>query len=312
MGSVRAGVRRGFTLVELLVVIAIIGVLVALLLPAVQAAREAARRSSCQNNLKQLAIGVHNHHDTMNRMPFNGDPVANSGCCYAAGLRQWSWIARTLPYIEQNNLYEMARIGQNEALSNSLPYVGVTVKAFLCPSDPESSTARTDCANFPGGTPVGQTNYKGVSGSNWAWGNWPYQATGSPSNNGLDDGDGVFFRSDYNKKMTFASIKDGTSNTFLIGEDVPSRNIHCAWPYSNTATGTCAIPPNTAVPKGSPPGIDVTPGNWPNVYSFRSQHPAGLQFAMADGSVVFISKTINLQVYRDLATRDCGETTSAP
>jgi prepilin-type N-terminal cleavage/methylation domain-containing protein len=309
---IRNARRTGFTLVELLVVIAIIGVLVALLLPAVQAAREAARRSSCQNNLKQLAIGVHNFHDTNGRFPYNGDTTNNVGCCYDTNARQWSWLARMLPFIEQGNLYDQTKVGQNELLSNSLPYIKLTVKSFLCPSEPDSLQPRTDCANFPGGTPVGQTNYKGVAGANWAWGNWTYTSPGAASNDGLDGGDGIFFRSDVKKTMTMASVKDGTSNTFMIGEDIPSMNIHCAWPYSNTTTGTCAIPPNTGVPKGTPPGIDTTPGNWPNVYSFRSRHPAGLQFAIADGSVSFVSKTIDLQVYRNLATRDGGETSSVP
>lgn len=303
--------RPAFTLVELLVVIAIIGVLVALLLPAVQAAREAARRSSCQNNLKQLAIAVHNFHDTQNRLPYNGDPNTLSGCCYDANARQWSWIARSLPYMEQNNLYDQARIGENELMANRLDYIKVTVKLFLCPSDPDSRDPRTDCANFPGGTPVGQTNYKGVAGANWAWGNWTNTGP-SGDNNGLDNGDGMFFRSDVKKTRTLASIKDGTSNTLMIGEDIPAMNIHCAWPYSNTATGTCSIPPNTGVPKGTPPGIDTTPGNWPNVYSFRSHHPAGLQFALADGSVTFIPKSIDLTVYRNAATRNGGESTSLP
>ncbi len=309
--------RRGFTLVELLVVIAIIGVLVALLLPAVQAAREAARRSSCQNNLKQIAIATHNFHDTTRAFPFNGDPIAKAGCCIGPTSAQWSWLARILPFIEQNNLYDQGKIAQNAALLTPVTIdpgpaatVAAQIPAYLCPSDGYSTQGpRTDCANFPGGTPVGQTNYKGVSGANWAWGNWTYTGP-SGNNNGLDLGDGLFYRSDYARKRTFASIKDGTSNTFMIGEDLPEQNVHCAYPYSNTATGTCAVPLNT----GRPPvaGIDTTPGNWPNVYSFRSWHPGGGQFAMADGSVTFVSSTINLQVYRDLATIKGGEASGLP
>ncbi|HZN33989.1 MAG TPA: DUF1559 domain-containing protein, partial [Pirellulaceae bacterium] len=99
------GPRRAFTLVELLVVIAIIGVLVALLLPAVQAAREAARRMSCGNNLKQLALGIHNYHDVHLVFPY--EMYANPG---------WAWGAFILPFIEQQNLHQQLNPGTPVAL----------------------------------------------------------------------------------------------------------------------------------------------------------------------------------------------------
>src|SRR5512134_1942205 len=88
--------RRGFTLVELLVVIAIIGILIALLLPAVQAARESARRTQCNNNLKQIALGMHNYADT-----YGGTfPVGEYSCCWG------TWLVGLLPYVEQKTLYD--------------------------------------------------------------------------------------------------------------------------------------------------------------------------------------------------------------
>src|SRR5262245_61987884 len=137
-----SGLRGAFTLVELLVVIAIIGVLVALLLPAVQAAREAARRTKCTNNLKQLALACHNHHDVFGTLPRNGSALAltqshgnGTGCCGAGGPR-WSWIARTLPYVEQKNLFELANIPTNNLNQNTqtLTAIPTDLPVLTCPS----------------------------------------------------------------------------------------------------------------------------------------------------------------------------------
>ena len=102
---------KGFTLVELLVVIAIIGILVALLLPAIQAAREAARRSQCQNNLKQLALGCLQHHDTFGMLPsggwswhWTGDPDMGFG-----REQPGSWLYHILPFIEEDDLHAAGR-----------------------------------------------------------------------------------------------------------------------------------------------------------------------------------------------------------
>ena len=112
--------RRGFTLVELLVVIAIIGVLVALLLPAVQAAREAARRNSCLNNIKQIALGLHNFHDRRKAMPFAStgylNAVSNSAAVQAGTQEDgYSWLFQILPELENQNLYNRVRDSQAEA-----------------------------------------------------------------------------------------------------------------------------------------------------------------------------------------------------
>jgi prepilin-type N-terminal cleavage/methylation domain-containing protein len=306
--------RPAFTLVELLVVIAIIGILVALLLPAVQAAREAGRRSDCNNKLKQLAIAIHNHHDTMRTLPRNLSPNVYG---YDDNGRSWSWIAYTLPYFEQQALYNAGPgliSGGLPPTFNTVPTIcGTPLPSLNCPSDPTWLGVRNDAANGSGPNGTGETNYKGVCGSNWAWGS--FTNTGpSGNNNGLDLGDGMFFRSDSNifppKKSTFSIVTDGLSNTFMVGEDIPKRNKHCGWTRANYATGTCSIPPNNAMKAGQP-GYN-NPDDWPNVYSFRSQHPGGLQFAMGDGSVQFVSDTISLAIYRALATRDGREVAALP
>lgn len=325
--------RIGFTLVELLVVIAIIGVLVALLLPAVQAAREAARRMKCTNSLRQLALACHNHHDVFGTLPRDGNPngLGNShgtgpgdgtGCCGPAGAR-WSWIARSLPYFEQKNMYELANISGNGALNanqQSLTVIATVLPILTCASDQTLPRTRTNSADL-GGTLVAVTSYKGVSGANWGADHYPLtqeaafstaysNASVDGSKNGLENGDGLFWRGDIRKgTMRLAEISDGTSNTYMIGEDVPEQILWNAWSYANGATGTCAIPPNTGITIADPTlnkqgGGD---GRWPTRYSFRSRHPNGVNFALADGSVRFVTNNIPLLVYRQMATRSGGE-----
>ena len=271
----RRSSRRGFTLIELLVVIAIIAILIGLLLPAVQKVREAAARSACSNNLKQLALAVHNYNDTNNRFPHDGDPVIggnNPGCCYGTGTRMWSWIARCMPHFEQTPYYTQLGVGVDNPISNVIGQLGIPIKVLKCPADPSNDT-RTDLANFPSGTVVGMNSYKGVAGSRWAWGSFPYTPPDGGGNNGLDDSDGIFWRSDYRRKLTLGQVTaaDGASNTLMIGEAIGSMDVHTGWAYSNSSTATCAVPLNNAMQAGQP-GY-ANPGDWPNVYSFRSKTP---------------------------------------
>jgi prepilin-type N-terminal cleavage/methylation domain-containing protein len=312
--------RSGFTLIELLVVIAIIAILIGLLLPAVQKVREAAARSKCSNNLKQLALGVHGFHDVQNRLPYNGDFTTNGnpGCCKTDTSRQWSWLARILPYIEQENLHRTGGMGsspepvQAEAVPANQAmrtFIDTVVPTFRCPSDisPDRMTGR---ANWGGTVSMAVTSYKGVSGNNWAWGDYPYTPPGG-SNNGLDDGNGMFWRSDVKRKLTLIQMRDGTSNTLMIGEDVATLNTHNAWAYSNTSNGTCAVPLNLgAAPLTAPTGQNVAAGYWQNVYTFRSLHTGGANFAVGDGTVRFIRQTIALATYRDSCSHSGGETTN--
>ena len=301
--------RRGFTLIELLVVIAIIAVLIGLLLPAVQKVREAAARMSCSNNLKQLGVAVHSYNDANGRMPYNGDPVANSGCCWNTGARQYSFLARILPYMEQDNLFRNGGLGNTpETVMGSAAALGNTfVKTFKCPSD-TTADLRTGVANHPGGQSVASTSYKGVSGKNWGWGSFQLNSGGAFGNNGLDTGDGIFYRSDFRRPLTLNQITgaDGTANTLMIGEDLGALNVHNAWYYANGANGTACIPLNNGLVNGQP-GFN-NPGDWPNVYSFRSRHPNGGNFCLADGSVKFITASVALATYRNAASWSGGET----
>ena len=191
--------RCGFTLVELLVVIAIIGILVGMLLPAVQMVRESARRTGCSNNVKNLGIAFHNFHSAFNQFP--SGVVDNDDNLRDAIRNGWVDI---LPYIEQNNLFDRYDLnsdwksGGNEALALE------NIPVLQCPSN------GNDFNQF-GGVPGTISDYamsKGPSGS--------LVRVVQP--------EGVF---DINSKTSFASVSDGTSNVYLVGEAVSNNTIEC-------------------------------------------------------------------------------------
>ena len=295
---------RGFTLIELLVVIAIIAVLIALLLPAVQQAREAARRTQCKNNMKQLGLGLHNYHDT-----FNLFPMSYGNGNYGEGGKMVSWLTGILPYIDQAPLYN--------TIDFNLPINGTTantaaaqtvIAAFLCPSDSGNNGGKlSGRANMNGGVFYAVTGYKAVAGSNWAWGTFQYtHPTGrnAGSNNGLDAGNGWMCRNS-NTRVIVTAMKhmtDGTSNVTMVGEALPGRCNHNTTFSFNHTTATAAVPLNYYHKNTA-----ITIGDWPNNYSFASQHTGGGHFTMGDGTVRFISENIDLQLYRNLATIDGNE-----
>jgi prepilin-type N-terminal cleavage/methylation domain-containing protein/prepilin-type processing-associated H-X9-DG protein len=295
--------RPGFTLIELLVVIAIIAILIALLVPAVQKVREAAARAQCENNMKQIVLGAHQFHDENKAFPWNSQDENGWNWTFQQTAKSWSWLARMLPYIEQGAFYTQAGIDTNTFLQ-SQQYIQIGLAIFFCPSDNASSISpdqnRANLGNIAGppGTMAALSNYKGVTGDCWCAGTYVNKCRYDGRCDGLQYGDGVFYRDMTSGPTRINMITDGTSNTFFLGEDIPELDAHCTWPYANGTLGTCAIPPNVMAP---PPGNDIYQG-WPWLYSFRSRHQGGLNFGLADGSVRFVSDQIALPTYRALAT----------
>lgn len=274
--------RRGaFTLVELLVVIAIIGILVALLLPAVQAARESARRTQCQNNLKQIGLGFHNHHDIYKLLPTGGRDYFSartfSGSSPEIVNRQdWGWMYQILPYIEQGNLW---------AETNDPILQRTTVATYFCPSRrPPMVIANTRAMNdFAGNAGL-------YTSTGYAWG---------------DGVTGVLVRNNQSP-LGFHSITDGLSNTVLVGEKR----------LDQFAIGTYQCDDNEGFTAGwdwdgirwgnDPPQKDRKGGDQCEVL-FGSAHPAGINVVLADGSVRFVAYTVNKTLFRQVCTRGGGE-----
>lgn len=219
-----------------------------------------------------------------------------------------------LPYVEQEAVYKLANVSDTTNLDANATVLSAIARpmAFLrCPTDITPGT-RTDAANIAGVT-VGLTSYKGVAGSNWGngetrWRNGtpegPFPSpTGTSDHVGVINGNGIFFRTDYLRPLKLLAITDGTSNTFMIGEAIGMKDIHTSWPYSNNVCATCGIGPNSLRTNST----EYAANDWGNVYSFRSMHSGGLQFANADASVRFVRDTIPLANYRAMCTITGGE-----
>ena len=307
--------RTGFTLVELLVVIAIIGVLVALLLPAVQAAREAARRMSCQNNVKQLSLSLHNFHDTMGHFPPGSQeqvyqkPTPTNGT--ATLITGTNWLVHILPYIEQQNLYDKYNFQLPWDNAVNLAVASYQIKAFNCPS---GSTAKTPQANeVSGGQPNHVTHYYGVMGPtgsgaiNGATVNYTSVNAGGNAHYSTHGVLGLVREgSSPIPPKRMADITDGTSNTFVTGErsmvEIGVPNAYRSWVRG--FNGASATTKNLTNAIGS---THYTTGNNFNDISFGSQHPAGCNFGMGDGCVKFVSKTTDLSLLKALASMNMGE-----
>jgi prepilin-type N-terminal cleavage/methylation domain-containing protein/prepilin-type processing-associated H-X9-DG protein len=273
--------HRAFTLVELLVVIAIIGVLVGLLLPAVQAAREAARRMSCSNNLAQLGLATHNYEFSMEHLP--SGVINPDGPIRSEPIGQHvSYLVQLLRYVEQQGIADNFDIEKGAYADVNAPARKMAINTFLCPSWAWTMNDEQTAA---------LTNYAG--------GHHHEESAIAADNTGL-----LFL----NSKVRYGEIYDGSSNTILIGEMLPDAD-SLGW-----VSGTRAALRNTGMRinesnfqrdrialRELPEDVDPL---W--VSGFASVHAGGAQFCFADGSVRFLSESIDPAIYQNLGHRADG------
>ncbi len=296
----REGLRGGFTLVELLVVMGVIGSMVAVLLPAVQAAREAARRAECANHLKQLSLGLHNYHAVYNSFPagflkdwqqeaVHWSEEGRNGC--------WAWSAMLLPFVEQQTLHDVLDVGKvpaHVAVADPARRSAMQkrISLFRCPSDtaPELNTdqqvpygAAGDPNCTSGCVPIATSNYVG-SNHSWdlnrtSWNGFMGRAQGNPV-----------------QVTTMAQITDGTSNTFALGErawQLNGRPLQAAVALMTNGDSEAHSDQGSVYAVGCGRyRLNCTDSD-ACARGFSSRHPGGSQFALVDGSVRFVNEHID-------------------
>jgi prepilin-type N-terminal cleavage/methylation domain-containing protein/prepilin-type processing-associated H-X9-DG protein len=311
--------RRGFTLIELLVVIAIIGVLIALLLPAVQKVREAANRMKCANNLKQIALGMHNYHDSFQKLPPQVARNANV-CCYG------TWQMAILPYVEQDNLWKLyvnygnilgtqQRYDQRE----NLRATSVRLPLFNCPSEfpAAAKTVTFEGASFP----ITNQNYLVNVG------NIDYsQGVDRPRPADIPD-TLRFLGAPFSRKsqLRLTDITDGTSNTIMAaeirqGQPGPNGGDYRGNSWWAEGSGfTVFRTPNSSLPDYMTQNCVDTSQNSLNgpcqlfsganieVISARSRHTNGVNIALCDGSTRFVNNNITWELWQALGTAQGNE-----
>jgi prepilin-type N-terminal cleavage/methylation domain-containing protein len=308
---------HGFTLVELLVVIAIIAVLIGLLLPAVQSARESARRNSCSNNLKQLAVAALNYAEAVGRLPYTNK--RHNGTWGQSVGHKGSFLVQMLPYFEQGQLYDGLDFVSNTLdvewqVVGGKPLYEHVLPALRCPSDADSSDGMWVNA-WASNQRRATSNYSGSMGSqanapcgthNNYFGNGPVVRADTENGSQIS---GVIGHVWWSARLR--DITDGLSKTLLFGEVRPRCEQHLRQGWCNinsvyTGTGV-AINFNTCEnTPGAGSGCNQFTGQWGASQGFKSAHAGGALFASCDGSVQFLSETLDMVTYQALGDRRDG------
>ncbi len=323
---------RGFTLVELLVVIAIVAILVALLVPAVQAVRRAAQKNNCSNNLRQIGLAVTNYETA--KLHF---PVAFNAPLGATVRGSWSIHGRILPYVEQDNARQRidTHVDWHDQLASGVPQLGVPI--YSCPSDPETHVRMRDGAPYVHPTSYGFNMgvwfiYDPTTGD---VGSGPFRVSRSTETTSIRDGLSntlcavdVKARTAYIRNVDTidstlplgASHFEGVTGQLKLGPGIETNTGHTVWCDGRVHhTGfTTTFAPNTKVTytldgveydidyNSQQEGRDLTRPTYAAVTA-RSYHGGGVNSVRMDGSVGFIPNSIDLQIWRGLSTIDGGE-----
>ncbi|MDR0704424.1 MAG: DUF1559 domain-containing protein [Planctomycetaceae bacterium] len=310
----------GFTLVELLVVIAIIGVLIALLLPAVQAARESARRMQCTDHQKQIVLAFHSHADVHQQDLPEGATGDN---------RPSIWAVEILPFIEQNALYE--QIGKTtsfNAAPNKALFTDSIISVFRCPSDAKRKTRWRDIPGAPLYNYVPCMGHAAID--DYDTGSVGWKAYGTITADLLRQSMFILASGTNRRKINLSEVTDGLSNTAACSETIQGLGDDAAgahpedirgfiW-YCNTSFFTTYYAPNSpnhdsvgwaGTTNGAGSGLDHV--KFPIMYdgslhaSARSYHPGGVNVGYGDGSVHFISDTVNVDAWHNLGASNDGQ-----
>jgi type II secretory pathway pseudopilin PulG len=302
-------------LIELLVVIAIIGVLIGLLLPAVQKVRETSARMQSSNNLKQMGLAFHNHHETLHHYPAGYLAETRSTAANPATLDAppgWGWGTQLLPYLEQGNLFDQLRLDLPAWNAANASAVKTGVKVFLNPAAPNNSpTMRVRSEAGAVLAEWGRSHYVANTGQDESWGYVRHDLSGLP-------GTGPFFR---NSKTRSADVRDGLSSTVFVGEHTTVSDK--TWVGVHPEASSCPIDPArhpftecdaaaTLVlchsgPAPDEPGV-VHPPSFPTCHVCQMYAPwAGGQVLFGDGHVQFIPTRIDLTTWAALCSMAAGD-----
>jgi prepilin-type N-terminal cleavage/methylation domain-containing protein len=315
--AMRSHNRNGLTLVELLVVLGILGLLFGLLIPAVMHARESARRSQCRNNLKQLGLALHNYHDAhqvfaMGYVAKADDPGADPATLDAPSGFGWGTII--IPYIDASPLYNQFNLALPCWNLANAPRVRIGLPVYLCPSAPDGDTPVIIPTGPPSSTSTvtfGRSHYVANAGQEPPWRLSPPAADWSEIANG------VIFR---NSSIRISDITDGASNTVMLGEHadiadkvwagVVAGAKACPKPPRSTSDGGCdAAATFVLFSSGTVAGGGIrTPNAWPGeVDQLSSRHPGGCHILLCDGTVKFLSGTIDPEVWAAACSRAASD-----